>query len=105
MSFGSLRIYVYIVFTAYVLIINLIGFALMGIDKDRSRLAKWRVSEANLFIVAVLGGSIGSLAGMFYFHHKTKHPAFFIGMPLILVIQLILLLWFVFFSPFEILIL
>lgn len=72
----------------YLLIINLCGFASMGIDKRRAIRHKWRISEATLFVLAILGGSIGSIIGMHTFHHKTKHWYFVWGMPLILILQI-----------------
>ena len=74
---------------------NLLGFALMGIDKNRARQSAFRIPEATLFCMALIGGSIGCIAGMRVFHHKTRKPAFFIGMPLILLLQLlfVFLLW------------
>lgn len=78
------------VLAVYLLIVNLIGFAQMGIDKRRSIRHRWRIPEAQLFLVAVTGGSIGSLLGMYTFRHKTKHKTFVIGMPLILVLQLVI---------------
>lgn len=73
----------------YLLAINIIGFAMMGIDKSRARKRAWRIPEAHLFIVAIVGGSIGSIIGMQIFRHKTRHWYFTIGMPAILVIQVI----------------
>ena len=67
---------------------NLIGFTIMGIDKSKARKQKWRIRESTLFIVAALGGSIGSITGMYAFRHKTKHTSFVVGMPLILFIQI-----------------
>ena len=69
---------------------NLTGFALMGIDKQKARKKAWRIPEATLFLFALCGGSIGSIIGMYAFRHKTKHWYFVIGMPLILVLQLVL---------------
>ena len=69
---------------AYLLLINLDGFILMASDKSRARRGKRRIPEATLFLVAVLGGSAGILAGMYTFQHKTQHDSFTIGMPLIL---------------------
>ncbi len=60
---------------------------MMYIDKRRAINNAWRISEKALFIVAVIGGSFGSICGMYTFHHKTKHYSFVIGMPLILIIQ------------------
>lgn len=77
----------------YLLVINIVAFAMMGIDKSRARNGQWRISEASLFLSAILGGSIGSIAGMQLFRHKTKHWYFQFGMPAILMIQLILVLF------------
>ena len=75
----------------YLIIINIIAFALMGIDKKRARNKEWRISEAALFITALLFGSLGSNIGMRVFHHKTKHWYFVIFMPLIMVVQIVIL--------------
>lgn len=72
----------------YLVITNVLGFALMGIDKQRARKNAFRIPEATLFSVAIVGGSIGSIIGMFLFRHKTKHWYFLVGMPLILLIQI-----------------
>ncbi len=72
----------------YGIIINIAGFALMGIDKSRARRKAWRIPEARLFGVALLGGSAGSLLGMYYFRHKTRHWYFVLGMPAIVFLQL-----------------
>lgn len=81
--------------------INLIGFALMGIDKYKAKKRAFRIPEATLFIVAIIGGSIGSIIGMYTFRHKTRHRAFVYGMPFILIVQLVLLIA-LFNAPFEI---
>lgn len=73
----------------YLVLINVLGFAQMGLDKRRARKEKWRVPEARLFLVALLGGSLGSWLGMQVFHHKTKHITFVVGMPAILLMQII----------------
>lgn len=73
----------------YFVMMNVVAFALMGIDKKRAVRQEWRISEAKLFLSALLGGSIGAIAGMRCFHHKTKHWYFVIGMPLILIGQVI----------------
>lgn len=75
----------------YILIVNLIGFCAMGIDKRRARRHEWRISESTLIAIALLGGSIGSFAGMKKFRHKTKHAKFYVGIPVILALQLICL--------------
>ena len=72
----------------YLLIVNAAGFLLMLVDKFKARKKLWRIPEATLMGVAVIGGSIGSLAGMYTFRHKTKHPKFTVGIPVILVLQI-----------------
>ena len=72
----------------YLTIINAIAFALMLADKARARKNLWRIPERTLFTAAILGGSVGSLLGMYLARHKTKHPKFVIGIPLILAVQL-----------------
>ena len=81
----------------YLLVINVIGFLIMGIDKLRAKKQVWRVPEKTLFLVAAIGGSIGTNLGMYAFRHKTKHWYFVIGMPLILLAQIALVVWLVFF--------
>lgn len=76
----------------YLLGINVVEFTLMYIDKERAKAKQYRISERTLFIVAILGGSIGAILGMQVFRHKTKHISFTFGMPAILVVQIILLL-------------
>lgn len=80
----------------YPIVINVIGFLLMGIDKFRAKRRGFRIPEATLFIIAIIGGSIGSLLGMHIFRHKTRHRSFTIGMPVILVIQIIFVLILIF---------
>lgn len=74
---------------AYFILVNLFGFVQMGLDKYKAQKHAWRIPEARLFGVAVIGGSIGSIIGMHLFHHKTKHWYFVWGMPAIAVVQLI----------------
>lgn len=74
-------------FWIYITLINVVGFALMGIDKKRAIKKAWRISEATLFGTALLGGALGCTLGMRYFHHKTKHWYFKYGMPLLFVVQ------------------
>ena len=71
----------------YLLIINAAGFLLMLVDKWKAKKNRWRIRESTLLIVAALGGSIGSLAGMYLFRHKTQHLKFTLGIPLILAAQ------------------
>lgn len=75
----------------FVLIMNLLGFAMMGVDKSRARKHQWRIPERTLFLAALLFGSVGILTGMYFFRHKTRHLSFTIGIPAILVLQLLLL--------------
>lgn len=72
----------------YLFAINGIAFVTMGMDKRKARKGKWRVPERVLFTQAALGGSIGALAGMYCFRHKTRHKKFVVGMPAILVVQI-----------------
>ena len=78
----------------YLVLINLIGFLSMLIDKRRAIKHEYRISEKMLFIIALIGGSIGSLIGMNIMHHKTKHWYFKYGIPSILCIQLLILGYF-----------
>lgn len=75
----------------YLCIMNLLGFFIMFLDKQKARHGKWRIPEKTLFFTALLGGSLGTTLGMHTFHHKTKHWYFKYGMPLILLLQAILL--------------
>lgn len=74
----------------YLLLINAAAFLLMLADKRKARRGKWRIPEKTLLGIAAIGGSIGAIAGMYIFRHKTKHPRFTIGLPLILAAQVIL---------------
>lgn len=74
----------------YLLIVNAAGFVLMLADKLKAKKKKWRIKEATLLGCAAIGGSIGVLAGMYTFRHKTLHGKFTIGVPLILAAQVIL---------------
>ncbi|MBE6260590.1 MAG: DUF1294 domain-containing protein [Prevotella sp.] len=77
---------------AYILIvINVLTFLVYGIDKWKAKQGSWRISEATLLILAVLGGSIGALLGMKIWHHKTLHKKFKYGLPLILLVQIALI--------------
>ncbi|MCR4749026.1 MAG: DUF1294 domain-containing protein [Lachnospiraceae bacterium] len=75
----------------YILAVNILGFFMMGIDKQRARKRAFRIPEATLFMIALIGGSIGSIAGMHLFRHKTRHWYFLFGMPAILLLQIILI--------------
>ena len=76
----------------YFISVNMIGFALMGIDKHKAKKRAFRIPEATLFIVALIGGSIGSIFGMYACRHKTRHWYFVYGMPAILILQIILVI-------------
>ena len=78
----------------YLVVINVLTFLTFGIDKWKAKKAKWRIREAALLVLAVLGGSVGAWLGMKVWHHKTLHKKFKYGVPLILVVQLVLLLVF-----------
>lgn len=80
-------------FVLYIVAVNLFGFIQMGMDKRRARRHAWRISEAQLFGAALLGGSIGSILGMYVFRHKTKHWYFVCGMPVILILQIIIAIY------------
>ncbi len=86
----------------YLLSINLIAFAVYGIDKALAKAGKFRVSEAVLIWLAVFGGSVGALSGMFIFHHKTQKKKFLITVPAILLAHIILAVWYIFFSNIRI---
>lgn len=75
------------ILSVYLFIINAAGFLLMLADKQKARKKKWRIPEATLMTVAAIGGSVGSLVGMYTFRHKTKHPKFYLGIPAILLVQ------------------
>ena len=77
----------------YLAVINLLTFIVYGADKRRARRGKWRVPEKTLFLLPLLGGSIGALLGMRVFHHKTKHWYFVWGIPAILLAQIALAVW------------
>lgn len=76
-------IFIYIAFT------NILLFTLMSIDKQRAKLNQWRISEKTLFILALIGGSIGGILGLYTFRHKTKHLKFTLGFPAIVLFQII----------------
>lgn len=73
----------------YLLIINLISFLSMGIDKWKAKRGAWRIPEQTLISMVLLGGGIGGILGMYVFRHKTKKPRFCIGFPVILVLEIV----------------
>ena len=88
------------IFGIYLLIVNILGFAFMGIDKRRAIRSAFRIPEATLFAISILGGSIGSILGMHLFRHKTKHWYFLFGMPIILILQIALVVL-LYLSPID----
>lgn len=77
----------------YLAAVNIVAFIMYGIDKEKARRGAWRIPESTLIGVAFLGGSFGAWAGMRYFHHKTRKKKFFVGIPLILVLEYGLAAW------------
>ena len=73
----------------YLLIINALGLLIMLADKEKAKKHLWRIPESTLLTVALLGGSIGCYAGMRLFHHKTRKPKFYIGVPVIFAVQVL----------------
>ncbi|MEG1481217.1 DUF1294 domain-containing protein [Clostridium sp.] len=78
------------IFLSYLLVINIVGFISMFIDKEKAKRHKWRIPENTLMFIALIGGSVGSILGMEVFRHKTKHMKFKLGLPVILIVQIIL---------------
>lgn len=81
----------YLSITIYLVLVNAAAFILMLADKLKAKNGSWRISEKTLLTAAALGGSIGAIAGMYLFRHKTRHLKFTLGLPLILALQLLLL--------------
>lgn len=79
----------------YIASINIIGFLAMFIDKQKAKYGYWRIPEKTLFILTLLGGGIGTITGMYLFRHKTKKTYFTIGFPAILVIEVILVIYWI----------
>ena len=77
-------------FLCYLIFVNITGFVIMGVDKKRAIRGAWRISEASLFLTALIGGSLGCILGMQHFRHKTKHWYFKYGMPAILILQIMI---------------
>jgi len=80
----------------YLLVINILGFFAMGIDKYKAKIGSWRIPENTLFGFCFLGGGIGTIAGIYTFRHKTKKKKFTIGMPLILILEILIFIYFKF---------
>ena len=77
----------------YLVVINVIAFLAMGIDKWKAKREAWRIPESTLMSLVLLGGGIGGIAGMYTFRHKTKKPKFFIGFPAILIVQIVIIIY------------
>lgn len=80
----------------YLLIINLIGFLSMGIDKYKAKKGYWRIPEGTLMIITMLGGGIGTITGMYMFRHKTKKLKFTVGLPTILISEIAIIIYFLY---------
>ena len=85
----------------YLVAMNVVTFFAYGIDKWKAKRSKWRISEATLLGMAVIGGSIGAWLGMRVWHHKTMHKKFQFGIPLIIVVQIALVIWIISKSYFQ----
>lgn len=77
----------------YAITLNILNFMLMGLDKWKAKKRAWRIPEATLFIIALIGGALGGTIGMHLFHHKTRHWYFRYGMPLIFLFHIALILF------------
>lgn len=71
----------------YLVIMNVIGFIMMAVDKYKAKHHAWRINEKSFFLISLIGGSLGTIMGMYTFHHKTKHWYFVYGLPIILLGQ------------------
>ena len=85
----------------YLISVNLLGLVYFFIDKQKAKRQSWRTPEATLFTIALFGGSIGCLLGMYLFHHKTAKPRFYIGMPVILAVQVLIVVITLYMLPVE----
>lgn len=81
------------IFLLYIIALTIVTFVVYGIDKYKATHKKWRIPEATLIGLAIIGGSFGALAGMKIWHHKTLHPKFKYGIPIIIIFQVIALVW------------
>lgn len=77
----------------YLILVNIIAFITIYIDKQKAIKHKWRIKESTLFLLSIIGGSIGTLLGMYTFRHKTKHLKFTLGIPLIIIIQILIFIF------------
>lgn len=79
----------------YFIVINIIGFFIMWLDKRKAIKGSWRIPEKTLFIITALGGGIGTIAGMYTFRHKTQKIQFVIGFPFITILEIVTIVYFV----------
>ena len=79
----------------YFIVINIIGFFIMWLDKRKALKGSWRIPEKTLFIITALGGGIGTIAGMYTFRHKTQKIQFVIGFPFITILEIVTIVYFV----------
>ena len=77
----------------YLIVINLIGILIMFLDKQKAKKDEWRISEKTIFVITMLGGGIGTIAGMYAFRHKTKKLKFIIGLPVLVILEIILVIY------------
>ena len=77
----------------YLIAVNIIGFLAMGLDKWKAKRGSWRIPENTLFMFTILGGGIGTIAGIYVFRHKTQKKKFTIGMPVIFILEVILIIY------------
>lgn len=85
----------------YILLINLVGFVAMYIDKKKAQRNEWRIKEGTLLSIALLGGGIGGMIGMYKFRHKTKKLKFTIGFPTIIITQIVVIIYCLIANPLQ----
>ncbi len=93
MHLDNLQEIIVLLVLAWLVIANIVAFAIMYIDKEKAKKGAWRIKEATLFLWAIIGGGLGANLGMQVFRHKTKHWYFVVFMPLILILQIALLVF------------
>ncbi len=79
----------------YLVVINIVGFLAMFIDKEKAKRGAWRIPEKTLFLLTILGGGIGTITGMYLFRHKTKKLKFTVGLPVILITEVVLIVYWI----------
>jgi uncharacterized membrane protein YsdA (DUF1294 family) len=80
----------------YLIFINLFGFFIMWLDKRKAKMGEWRIQEKTIFIITALGGGFGTIAGMYTFRHKTQKLNFTIGLPLITILEIVAVIYYIF---------